>query len=218
LRLAKGQTEVRDGLAGGSRVRYKWTRPPSASWPWKAYGRHVTVRLVDFTAADLYAIERWFDDSETQRRLGGREWVRRAPSLLDSTIGDDFRGKVVTGRWQMLALDESDAPVAFIDAEGYDRYAAWDGSDWDHPVISDVVEEPSVGLTVVVDPDRRKQGYGVATIRAVIQHPSLADVCLFFASIEADNMVSIACFERAGFRSRSVDPDFEGMLYYSLAR
>lgn len=69
-----------------------------------------------------------------------------------------------------LSLDALGEPVAFIDGEMYDRYAAWDGSDWDHPVVSDVVDAPSMGLTLVVDPARRRRGYGTATLRAVVKH------------------------------------------------
>lgn len=91
------------------------------------------VSLVDFRAEDVERIEPWFDDQETQVRLGGRDWIRREPSFLWLTVGGEFRGKIVTGRRMWLSLDESGEPVAFVDGEMYDRYAAWDGSDWDHP-------------------------------------------------------------------------------------
>lgn len=53
---------------------------------------------MDFTARDVERIEPWFDDPETQLRLGGRDWIRREPPLLGLTVGDEFRGKLVTGR------------------------------------------------------------------------------------------------------------------------
>ena len=176
------------------------------------------VRLVEFRAEDVGRIEPWFDDAETQDRLGGRDWIRRMPSLLELTIGDEFRGKLVTGRRMWLALDEAGTPVAFLDAEMYNRYSAWDGSDWDHPVVSDVVELPSMGFTLVVDPARRRRGYGTATIRGIVAHPDVSYVRLFFGSAEADNIASIRCLMKAGFRLRSPTPDFEGMLHYSLER
>ena len=55
------------------------------------------MQLVAFNPVDVERIEPWFDDPDTQRFLGGRDWIRREPSLLDLTIGDEFRGKVVTG-------------------------------------------------------------------------------------------------------------------------
>jgi RimJ/RimL family protein N-acetyltransferase len=176
------------------------------------------IDLVPFTAEDVARIERWFDDAETQRRLGGRDWIRRMPSLLAATIGDEYRGKVVTGRRMWLGLDASREPVSFVDAEMYDRYAAWDGSDWDHPVISNVVEVRSAALVLVVDPLRRRRGYGSATLRAVVEHGDMSSIGLFFGGVEQDNVASIACVTKAGFRPWSLEPDFEGMLHYSLER
>ena len=176
------------------------------------------VQLVNFRMEDVERIEPWFDDPETQDRLGGRDWIRRAPSLLKLTIGDEFRGRIVTGRRMWLSLDEGYSPVAFVDGEMYDRYAAWDGSDWDNPAVSDVVELPSMGFALVVDPARRRRGYGIATIRAVVEHPDVAHVLLFFGSVEADSIASIRCLAKAGFLLRSEEPDFEGMLHYSLER
>jgi RimJ/RimL family protein N-acetyltransferase len=176
------------------------------------------VRLVDFTAEDVRRLEPWFDDLETQRRLGGRDWIRREPSLLGLTVGDEFRGRNVIDRRMWLSLDELGGPIAFVDGEMYDRYATWDGSDWDHPVVSDVVEAPSMGLTLVVDPARRRRGYGTATLRAIVEHPDVSHIQLFFGGVEQDNVASIACVTRAGFHLRSPEPDFEGMLFYSLER
>jgi RimJ/RimL family protein N-acetyltransferase len=174
--------------------------------------------LVDFTPRDVERIEHWFDEQETKSRLGGRDWIRNEMALLGATLGDEFRGKLVTGRMMWLALDANDEPVAFVDGETYDRYTAWDGSDWDHPIVSDVVEVPSIGLALVVDPARRRSGYGTATLRAVVDHPDVSHVRLFFGGVDHDNVASIACLERSGFRPRSTEPDFEGMVYYALER
>lgn len=176
------------------------------------------ARLVHFTAGDVKRIEPWFDDPETQSRLGGRNWIRREPLLLGLTVSDEFRGKIVTGRRMWLSLDELGEPVAFVEGEMYDRYAAWDGSDWDHPVVSDVVEVPSMGLTLVVDPARRRRGWGAATLRAVLEHPGVSHIRLFFGGVEQDNVASIACLTKAGLHLRSPEPDFERLLFYSLER
>ncbi len=75
---------------------------------------------------------------------------------------------------------------------------------------------PSMGFALVVDPARRRRGSGVATIRAVVEHLDVAHVRLFFGSVEADNIASIRCLAKAGFLLRSEEPDFDGMLHYSL--
>lgn len=175
----------------------------------------MNMQLVAFNPVDVERIEPWFDDPETQRFLGGRDWIRRAPSLPELTIGDEYRGKVVTGRRMWLSLEESGEPVAFVDGEAYNRYAAWDESDREHPRVSDVVEAPSMGLVVVVDPERRRRGFGSSTIQAVIAHPDVAHIRLFFGEVEIGNLASVRCLEKAGFRVRSTEPDSEGMLRFS---
>lgn len=176
------------------------------------------MRLVDFQAEDVPAIAGWFDDPETQLRLGGRNWIMRAPSLLSLPTGDEFRGKIATGRRMWLSLDTDSVRVAFADGETYDRYAAWDGTNREHPVISDIVTVPSMGLTLVVDPGRRRHGYGAATLAAVVEHPDNKRIRLFFGAVDVDNVASARCLAKAGFLLRSHEPDFEGMLVYSLER
>jgi RimJ/RimL family protein N-acetyltransferase len=75
-----------------------------------------------------------------------------------------------------------------------------------------------MSLALVVDPRRRRRGLGAATIGAVVEHPDVAHIRLFFGGVDVDNTGSIRCLEKAGFRPRSPEPDFEGMLCYSLER
>jgi L-amino acid N-acyltransferase YncA len=73
-----------------------------------------------------------------------------------------------------------------------------------------------MGLVVVVDPKRRRRGFGSSTIQAVIGHPDVAHIRLFFGEVEIGNLPSVRCLEKAGFRVRSTEPDSEGMLRFSL--
>jgi RimJ/RimL family protein N-acetyltransferase len=59
-------------------------------------------------AEDLRDVEAWFDDPETQRWLGGREWPRR---LLDLAAAPD--------RFALLFTQHGD-PVALLDLERND--------------------------------------------------------------------------------------------------
>jgi hypothetical protein len=118
----------RDSCAGGGR---SMRRAKPGVVPLLASGGMMwamDVQLVDFKRGDVERIEPWFDDPDTQQYLGGRDWIRREPSLLELTIGDEFRGKVVTARRMWLSLEERGEPVAFVDRETYNRFAAWDGS------------------------------------------------------------------------------------------
>ena len=176
------------------------------------------VGLVPFAPEHLATLEPWFDDPETRLRLGDRSWIRRALRLLADPPEGEFRGKNVTGRHMWVSLDQSGALVGYVDGETYDRYAKWDGEGPEGAIISDLVPVPSMGLTWVIDPKKRKQGFCVATIRAVLAHPDLLRIRLFFAEIDSDHVASARCAERAGFTRRYAEPDFERMLHFTLER
>ena len=62
------------------------------------------LSLRPLTAADIPAIEPWFDDEETRHWLGGRDWPRKSLRLA----GPD--------RHELLALLDG-APVGMVDVE-----------------------------------------------------------------------------------------------------
>jgi RimJ/RimL family protein N-acetyltransferase len=49
----------------------------------------------------------------------------------------------------------------------------------------------------------------------LIEHFDVAHIRLFFGEVEVENLSSIRCLEKAGFRLRPSEPDFEGMFRYS---
>lgn len=85
-------------------------------------------------------------------------------------------------------------------------------------MITDTVDVATGSIAFVVDPDVRRRGLGRAMIAALTHRPELRFVELFEAGVEPDNTASRRCLEAAGFRPRSLQPDFEGMLYYRARR
>lgn len=69
------------------------------------------VVLKPLTAADLPIVEPWFDDRETQRWLGGREWPVQGFSLQ----GPDR---------QMLLASNETLPIGLVDCETYSDNSA----------------------------------------------------------------------------------------------
>jgi ribosomal protein S18 acetylase RimI-like enzyme len=61
-------------------------------------------------ASDLGQVERWFDDAETQRWLGGRDWPAQSLRLAGEN------------RHVLLATDGGS--IALLDVEIYDRHRA----------------------------------------------------------------------------------------------
>lgn len=167
--------------------------------------------LRPLTSEGAYAIEHWFDDPEVNNRLGGRPWIHRALHLLDEPAGDVYRGRVVLRSHAWLALDDDGTPVAFIGGEVYDRYVRYHGEG---KPLTDEDRRTSIGLAYAVDPTRWGQGHGRAALAAVLAHPEVADVEVFFCGIDPDNHASRRCAAAAGFELVDPNPDFEDMLYY----
>jgi len=63
------------------------------------------IELSELTAADAAEIEPWFDEPETQIRLGGREWLHMVRSLA-----------APPDRIVLLAREDGE-PVALVDVE-----------------------------------------------------------------------------------------------------
>jgi RimJ/RimL family protein N-acetyltransferase len=148
--------------------------------------------------------------TRTDRRLGGRFWIHRAVRLLREAPGE-FRGRQVLRSHGWLADDPNGVPVAHIGGEVYDRWVRYHGEG--KPLTGEI-RAVTMCLGYVVDPARRRQGYGRATIEAVLAHPDVADVGLVVLGIEHDNTASRRCAESAGFTLPDPAPDFEDVLYY----
>jgi RimJ/RimL family protein N-acetyltransferase len=174
------------------------------------------VSLLPFDAALLPLVQPWFEHPEVRRRLGGPEWPARELRLMARTDPEEFRGRTALRAHSWVAFDPSGRPVGKIGGDVYDRWARYDGSDPDRPVVSGIEPGPAMGLALVVDPARWGQGYGRALLRAAVGHPDVADVVLVALGIDEDNVASRRCAEAAGFRADDPSPDWEGTVYYLL--
>lgn len=176
------------------------------------------VRLRPLTVNAVGEIEHWFDDPGTQVWLGARDWIRREVRLLDERPGTTHRGARVLRSRGWVAYDRDGAPVAYIGGDVYDRWVRYHGQGTDGPILTDADHRPSMAMTYLVDPARRRCGYGLAAVRAVIRHPEVADVQIFSLGIDVENHASRALAEAAGFNPVDVRRDHEDMLYYRYDR
>jgi RimJ/RimL family protein N-acetyltransferase len=176
-----------------------------------------SVVLRPFTEEFLPAVQPWFRHPEVVRRLGGPEWPARSLSLLDTGIGEMFRGRRVMRTHSWVVVDTSGEAVAQIGGEVYDRWCRYAETP-EGPVIEDVEPGPAMGLAYVVDPGRWRRGFGTAALLAVIDAPEVADVVLFAAGIEADHVASARCAAAAGLTAGAAVPDWEGFIYHVRRR
>ena len=167
-----------------------------------------------FTAEALPLVQPWFRDPEVDHRLGGPEWPGRELRLMQKNPGEEFRGRRALRTHSWLALDAHDEPVAKVVGDVYDRWTRYLGEGPGGPLIDGSEAGPAMGLAYVVDPARWGQGYGTAALRAVLASPEVADVRLFVAGIDADNVASSRCARSAGFAVEDPEPDWEGTVYF----
>lgn len=142
------------------------------------------------------AIEPWFDDPDTARSLGGRDWVRQALHLMKVMPGFSMDGTTVLAR-ECYVVEEDGQLVALLDVEIYDDLDA--------------------SLAIVVAPEARRRGVGRRVLEAMWKLPELKEVKSVFGSIDADNEASRRLFKAAGFKIAS-KPDHDNMLRVEKVR
>jgi RimJ/RimL family protein N-acetyltransferase len=169
------------------------------------------------TRNDLSTVEPWFEDHQTSRYLGGRDWPGRMLELDERMIGAEFRGATQTSAHRFLACREGQ-PLGMIDCGVFDRWTQYEGENAHGPIIRDSIEVTTGSVAFVIDPALRNQGHGRSMIRALVGRRELSEVRMFEAGVEPENLASVRCLVAAGFRPHNNDPDFEGMLYYMLSR
>lgn len=148
-------------------------------------------RLEALTPALVCEIEDWFDDCETQRYLGGREWIRRELDLIVSQPGTEFRGSTVIERLGLVARDRSSTPVAFVTIEVYD--------------------DATAGIAFVVAPTCRGRGVARGLLSGLLDLPELWPVKCLTGAVEPENIACRRALAAARFTIASIVDD-EGML------
>ena len=107
--------------------------------------------------------------------------------------------------------------MGYVGGDTYDRCTTWDGSPDGRGVVS-TLPVPTANISYVVDPARRRQGYGTAVIAALLTCPQLAHVSLFVAGVEPANAGSVSCLLKHGFQPLDPTPDWEGTVYYAKGK
>ncbi len=151
------------------------------------------LSFTPITPDHVQEIEAWFDDPQTRRFLGGREWIRRLPTLLRDAPGVEFRGRRVLARhaWVVHAAENA---AALVDVESYD-----DGT---------------AGFALVVAPSMRGKGIGRRVLSDLETLGELSAVDAFIGAVEPENQAARHCMSGAQFRIEEQE-DEEGMLRVS---
>jgi RimJ/RimL family protein N-acetyltransferase len=173
------------------------------------------LRFQPFEREQLLRVESWFDDPDTERWLGGPGWPRLVLDLADRALGE-HRGAIETGRYGWTVWDR-DELIGYVDCGTTDRWTTWDGGPNGKGVVA-TLPVASGNLAYVVDPTKRRQGYGTTMITTLLSLRELAHIELFAAGVEPVNVASVGCLRAAGFEPLDSQPDWEGIVYYVKRR
>jgi RimJ/RimL family protein N-acetyltransferase len=173
------------------------------------------LELKPFERDELVLVEPWFRDPETNRWLGGSSWPAMMLDLQQRPLRE-FRGMRELARHVWLAWHDG-APVGYVNCGVHDRWTTWEGGAEGRGVVG-TIQLVSGAVGFVVDPARRRHGFGGAMLGSLIELEELVHVQLFAAGLEADNTASVRCAERVGYRPLDPAPDFEGIVHYVYKR
>jgi len=152
------------------------------------------IELRPFTADLLGAVAPWFDDAETARWLGGRDWPENLLRLI-ADPPEEHRGSTVRERAGWIATLD-DWPVALIDTEIY--------------------ADGTAALALVVAPAYRHRGVGTSALDAIGRLLARRGIDALIGGVERNNEASHRCVKAAGFVAVAEDPDEEGFINYAL--
>ena len=153
------------------------------------------IELRPFTSDLLGAVTPWFDDAETARWLGGRDWPENLLRLI-AQPPREHRGSSVRERAGWIATLDGE-PVALIDTEVY--------------------VDGTAAVALVVAPAHRRRGVGASALAAIGRLLARSrGVEALIGGVERHNEASHSCVKRAGFVAVSEDADEEGFINYVL--
>ena len=151
------------------------------------------MEFVLLTEELAHAAAPWFDDVDTIRYLGKREWLYRELKLMQTEPGSEFKGRHVLARYVWIIQDQNEQPCGLVDIEPYD-----DGT---------------AGMAFLIAPGQRGHGLGHDILRLLEARPELQDVHTIVGGVEPENISARRCLERAGYTFASM-PDEEGFLRF----
>lgn len=156
-----------------------------------------TLTLRPMAAADLHAVEPWFDDPATKEWLGDRSWPSAMLAVPARVIGECQDGVTTIAREAFVAADRAGALVGMVDVEVYDDRTA--------------------SLAFVVAPHARRSGIGRAVLAATEGLDLLEGVDRIDVGAEPGNVASIRCLRAAGYEIAG-QVDDEGFMRATRAR
>jgi RimJ/RimL family protein N-acetyltransferase len=115
-------------------------------------------------------------------------------------------------RWPAQVLELA------VPAAGRFAYIAMDGDRAVGLVDVECYRDSRASMAIVVAPDARRRGIGLAIVRLLDEHVDLVRVTEFFAGVESGNDASRCLVRAAGYVQVTSEPDEEAFTYYARRR
>ena len=151
------------------------------------------MEFVLLTEELAHIVAPWFDDANSIRYLGNRDWLYRELRLMQNAPGSEFRGRRILARYVWILQDQNGRPCGLVDIEPYD-----DGT---------------AGMAFLIAPDQRRQGLGQHMLRLLETRPELYSVQTIVGGVEPENLAAQRCLKSAGYTFVPT-PDEEGFLRF----
>ena len=85
-------------------------------------------------------------------------------------------------------------------------------------IVFGLEDEEPASFMFFVRPDLRHQGYGKRILATALVAPEVADIDVWEAGVEPDNVASRRCLEAIGFTDQGRDPEWSDYLRYVYER
>lgn len=136
-------------------------------------------------------VERWYSAEDARHWMGEGFNVRIFLERISgpgTSVADDQRSNHRCATLGWVLFDDANRPVAFM---GGDVTVERSLTTSDGQVTWAETGPRTLGFTYVVAPKHRGQGHGRRLVRAVLEHPALADVDGLSCSIDRKNEASV---------------------------
>ena len=159
-------------------------------------------------------ITSWFEDSEVEKYVGGKEWILNALSRPALAKGKEFRGAKVLDRGGYVVFDNN-KPVGYVEAEIYDKHTLLDDKSGVVKFSEDLV---TASFVYLVNPQLKGLGYGTEILRNIISSMEFREIKVFTASTDIGNIASEKSLTKAGFKMINQSPNFEDVYICEYKR
>ncbi|MFI2335453.1 GNAT family N-acetyltransferase [Nocardia rhamnosiphila] len=162
------------------------------------------IELTEYTSSDLPMLRQWWEDEDVLKYVHDLDHQMR-PGRPGSKVGS---GKYLARPLlRYMVRDAAGVAVGFVSVQ---VTGSWTERE-DDPVMPPF----HGGVNIVIDPLRQEKGLGSAALKAVFDHPELADLVTLGGSVDVRNQESLGMLRKLGYVQSGPRGEGHGSLHNS---